>query len=82
MDLPIDGLFLAIGHHPNTEVFRPWLPTDEAGYLLTTPGTPRTKLPGIFAAGDAADPHYRQAVTAAASGCQAAIEAERYLAGM
>ena len=82
VDLPIDGLFLAIGHHPNTEVFRPWLPTDEAGYLLTTPGTPRTKLPGIFAAGDAADPHYRQAVTAAASGCQAAIEAERYLAGM
>ena len=81
VDLPIDGLFLAIGHHPNTEVFRPWLPTDEAGYLLTTPGTPRTKLPGIFAAGDAADPHYRQAVTAAASGCQAAIEAERYLAG-
>ena len=52
VDLPIDGLFLAIGHHPNTEVFRPWLPTDEAGYLLTTPGTPRTKLPGIFAAGD------------------------------
>ena len=82
VDLPIDGLFLAIGHHPNTEVFRPWLPTDEAGYLLTTPGTPRTKLPGIFAAGDAADPHYRQAVTAAASGCQAATEAERYLAGM
>ena len=82
VDLPIDGLFLAIGHRPNTEVFRPWLPTDEAGYLLTTPGTPRTKLPGIFAAGDAADPHYRQAVTAAASGCQAAIEAERYLAGM
>ena len=82
VDLPIDGLFLAIGHHPNTEVFRLWLPTDEAGYLLTTPGTPRTKLPGIFAAGDAADPHYRQAVTAAASGCQAAIEAERYLAGM
>ena len=82
VDLPIDGFFLAIGHHPNTEVFRPWLPTDEAGYLLTTPGTPRTKLPGIFAAGDAADPHYRQAVTAAASGCQAAIEAERYLAGM
>ena len=82
VDLPIDGLFLAIGHHPNTEVFRPWLPTDEAGSLLTTPGTPRTKLPGIFAAGDAADPHYRQAVTAAASGCQAAIEAERYLAGM
>ena len=79
VDLPIDGLFLAIGHHPNTEVFRPWLDTDEAGYIVTTPGTPRTKVPGVFAAGDVADPHYRQAITAAAAGCQAAIEAERYL---
>ena len=79
VDLPIDGLFLAIGHHPNTEVFRPWLDTDEAGYIVTIPGTPRTKVPGVFAAGDVADPHYRQAITAAAAGCQAAIEAERYL---
>ncbi len=79
VEIAIDGLFLAIGHHPNTELFRPWLHTDEAGYLVTVSGTPRTALPGVFAAGDVADPHYRQAVTAAASGCQAAIEAERYL---
>ena len=78
-DLPIDGFFLAIGHKPNSDIFRPWLDTDDTGYLLTLDGTPRTKLPGIFAAGDVADPHYRQAITAAASGCKAAIEAERYL---
>ena len=78
-DLAIDGFFLAIGHKPNSEVFKPYLDTDETGYILTEPGTPRTKIPGVFAAGDVADPHYRQAITAAASGCQAAIEAERYL---
>lgn len=78
-DLDIDGFFLAIGHKPNSEVFKPYLDTDEMGYILTEPGTPRTKIPGVFAAGDVADPHYRQAITAAASGCQAAIEAERYL---
>ena len=78
-DLAIDGFFLAIGHKPNSEVFKPYLDTDEVGYILTEPGTPRTKIPGVFAAGDVADPHYRQAITAAASGCQAAIEAERYL---
>ena len=78
-DLDIDGCFLAIGHKPNSEVFKPYLDTDEVGYILTEPGTPRTKIPGVFAAGDVADPHYRQAITAAASGCQAAIEAERYL---
>lgn len=77
-DLAIDGFFLAIGHKPNSEVFKPYLDTDEVGYILTEPGTPRTKIPGVFAAGDVADPHYRQAITAAASGCQAAIEAERY----
>ena len=78
-DLPIDGFFLAIGHKPNSDVFKPWLETDETGYIKTIDGTPRTALPGIYAAGDVADPHYRQAITAAASGCKAAIEADRYL---
>lgn len=78
-DLPIDGFFLAIGHRPNSEVFRPWIETDETGYIKTIPGTPRTSLPGIFAAGDVADPHYRQAIIAAGSGAQAAMEAEKYL---
>lgn len=79
-DLPIDGFFLAIGHKPNSDVFKQWLDTDEQGYLKKTDGTPRTKIPGVFVAGDVADPCYRQAITAAGSGCQAAIEAERFLA--
>ena len=78
-DLPIDGFFLAIGHRPNSKVFRPWIETDETGYIKTIPGTPRTSLPGIFAAGDVAAPHYRQAIIAAGSGAQAAMEAEKYL---
>lgn len=78
-DVPIDGFFLAIGHKPNSDIFKPYLDTDETGYILTEGATPRTKVPGVFAAGDVADPHYRQAITAAASGCKAAIEAERYL---
>jgi thioredoxin reductase (NADPH) len=78
-DIAVDGFFLAIGHTPNSEVFKPWLETDDTGYIVTRPGTPCTKLPGVFAAGDVADPTYRQAVTAAAAGCKAAIEAERYL---
>ena len=79
VDIQIDGFFLAIGHKPNTDIFRPWLEVDEVGYLKKIDGTPRTKLPGIFVAGDCADPVYRQAITAAGTGCQAAIEAERYL---
>ncbi len=78
-DLPIDGLFLAIGHKPHSDIFAPYLKVDEVGYIITEPNTPKTGLPGVFAAGDVADSVYRQAVTAAASGCKAAIEAERYL---
>lgn len=79
VDIAIDGFFLGIGHHPNSELFAAYLDRDETGYIITEGATPRTKVPGVFAAGDVADPHYRQAVTAAASGCKAAIEAERYL---
>lgn len=79
VDIAIDGFFLAIGHKPNSDIFKPWLETDEIGYIKTIDGTPRTKVAGVFAAGDVADPHYRQAITAAGSGCKAAIEVERYL---
>ena len=81
-DLPIDGFFLAIGHKPNTDVFKPWLELDEIGYIKTINGTPRTNIEGVFAAGDCADPTYRQAIVAAGSGCKAALEAERYLAAL
>jgi thioredoxin reductase (NADPH) len=77
--IAIDGFFLAIGHTPNSEVFKPYLETDQVGYIKTIPGTSKTNIAGVFAAGDVQDPHYRQAVTAAGSGCMAAIDAERYL---
>ena len=78
-DIAIDGFFLAIGHNPNTAVFKKWITTNENGYIVTENGTPRTNIPGVFAAGDVADPDYRQAITAAASGCKAALEAEKFL---
>ena len=78
-DIAIDGFFLAIGHQPNSNLFLPWLKTDEQGYIITEGKTPRTVIPGVFAAGDVADYHYQQAITAAASGCQAGIEATNYL---
>ena len=78
-DIAIDGFFLAIGHHPNSQAFAPWIRTDEAGFIVTEAGRTQTNLPGIFAAGDVADPFYRQAVVAAGSGAKAAIEAEKYL---
>lgn len=81
-DLSIDGFFLAIGHHPNSELFTPWLGTDENGFILTEGDTPCTNIPGIYAAGDVADPKYRQAVVAAASGAKAAMEAEKYLSNL
>ena len=78
-DIAINGFFLAIGHHPNSQAFAPWIRTDEAGFIVTEAGRTQTNLPGIFAAGDVADPFYRQAVVAAGSGAMAAIEAEKYL---
>ncbi|MCF0179386.1 MAG: FAD-dependent oxidoreductase, partial [Bacteroidales bacterium] len=78
-DINIDGFFLAIGHHPNTEVFRPAIECDEAGYIVVKHPTTETNVPGVFAAGDVADPIYRQAISAAGSGCHAAMDAERYL---
>ena len=81
-DLPIDGFFLAIGHKPNTDIFRGKLDMDSIGYIKVEGDTPRTSVQGVFAAGDCADPTYRQAVVAAGSGCKAALEAERYLQDM
>ena len=77
--IDVSGLFLAIGHHPNTEIFKDQLDLDADGYIRTVPGTSKTNIEGVFAAGDVQDPHYRQAITAAGSGCVAALDCERYL---
>lgn len=78
-DINVDGFFLAIGHHPVSELFSKWIQTDENGYIVTEGKTSRTNVPGVFAAGDVQDPQYRQAINAAASGCRAAMDAEKFL---
>jgi thioredoxin reductase (NADPH) len=79
-EIPIQGFFLAIGHKPNTEIFADYLELDEAGYIKVQPGTTRTNVEGVFATGDAADRVYRQAITAAGTGCMGALDAEKFLA--
>ncbi len=81
-DIKIDGFFLAIGHHPVSDLFTKWIDTDELGYIVTDGVSSHTNVPGVFAAGDVQDPHYRQAINAAASGCRAALDAEKYLKGI
>lgn len=80
--IPATGFFVAIGHKPNTDIFKDYITLDETGYIVNEPGTSRTNVPGVFVAGDAADRIYRQAITAAGTGCMAALDAERYLAAL
>ncbi len=80
--IPIQGFFVAIGHEPNTDLFKNQLDMDESRYLVVQAGTTKTNIPGVFAAGDVADKTYRQAITAAGTGCMAALDAERYLASI
>ena len=78
-DIAIDGFFLAIGHHPNSDVFKKWIETDAEGYIVTKGKSSETSVKGVFAAGDVMDPRYRQAIVAAGAGCRAAMDAERFL---